>query len=57
MSADRNPNHLCEALRIIYHDWLVECAKADLDVEAIVTWRSPTDQMIAKQQGLSNAGP
>ena len=55
MTADRDPNHLCEPLRVIYAEWLERCSAAGLDVKAIATWRSALDQDAAKVEGLSNA--
>jgi peptidoglycan LD-endopeptidase CwlK len=55
MPADRDPNHLCEALRVIYQEWLDRCFDAGLNAKAIVTWRSALDQDMAKSDGLSNA--
>jgi hypothetical protein len=52
---DRDPNHLCEPLRVIYQEWLDRCTAAGLQVKAIVTYRSGLDQDVAKQNGLSNA--
>src|ERR1700733_3525118 len=55
MAAARDPNHLCEPLRVIYAEWLERCSAAGLDVKAIATWRSALDQDAAKAEGLSNA--
>ena len=52
---DRDPNHLCEPLRVIYAEWLDRCTVAGLQAKAVVTWRSSLDQNIAKANGLSNA--
>lgn len=53
--ADCNINDLCPPLLILYREWLMQCIAAGLAVKVIVTWRSPSDQNIAKAKGLSNA--
>lgn len=52
---DSNINDLCPELLILYREWLMQCHAAGLAVKAIVTWRNPIDQNIAKAKGLSNA--
>lgn len=46
---------LCQELQTIYSQWQAQCANADLNTHAIVTWRSPADQDKAKAAGLSKA--
>jgi hypothetical protein len=53
--ADRNPDHLCPAMQVLYRQWLTLCVQAGLSAKAIVTWRSAADQDAAKAAGLSEA--
>ncbi len=52
---DANLNDLDPVLLKMYRQWLIECYAIPIAVKAIVTWRSPTDQNLAKAKGLSNA--
>lgn len=56
---DRNLNDLVAELRDKAVQFLTEAnaAVAPSTVEIIVTWRSSSEQAVAKAQGLSNAGP
>lgn len=53
--SDRSINDLCPTLQIICREWLAQCKSAGLNVALITTWRSSTDQNVAKANGLSNA--
>lgn len=52
---DNNIHDLSPELLKIYQQWILECTGDGLGVKAIVTWRDPIDQNIAKAKGLSNA--
>lgn len=53
--SSRDPADLCPELQTLYKEWQMECHAAGLNAKAIVTWRSPTEQNVAKAEGLSNA--
>jgi len=53
--SDRAINDLCQPLQSIYTQWLTSCKAVGLNVAAIVTWRSGSDQNTDAAKGLSNA--
>lgn len=52
---DRDVNHLCPELLVLYREWLIRCHAAGLAVKVIATWRSASEQNIAKAAGKSKA--